>query len=167
MGKEEENKIYDDIPKIPKPSECDDYLARLKALELLKKQKDPSAVELLIQALKDTHNQVRREAVKILGEFQDIRSLYPLIDLIDDDADEVRKEVVIALKSLGNQILHLLLLELQKRDSNPKIKAIEVLGKLGNQQAVDPLLKELVYNHHKTTSCVNLTHAMRDHHAQQ
>ena len=63
--------------------------------------KDPKAVDPLIKALADWHDDVRKNAVKALGLLGDKRAIDPLIKVLADDNSIVRDAADEALKKLG------------------------------------------------------------------
>jgi Arc/MetJ family transcription regulator len=104
-------------------------------------------VSVLISALEDEDNGVRRDAAKALGEMGDSRALEPLIlVLLEDDDKYVRADVARALGVLGDTgaVEPLMQALLEDEDSSVRDNAAEALGVLGDSRAVEPLIQALL-----------------------
>lgn len=91
---------------------------RQRAIEQLGNSGNVQAVEPLISALKDPHNNVRQAASEALGKIIDKRSVEPLISLLID------------------------------KDSNVRDSAVEALGNIGDTRAIEPLITLLNDKYH-------------------
>lgn len=95
--------------------------------------KDETAVEALIEALKDEDKFVRKNAAEALGKIGDKKALDPLIEMLKDDDWFVQE------------------------------KAAAALGKIGDGRAVDPLLRfirDVKHEHFRETARAAL-HAIK------
>ena len=87
--------------------------------------KDETAVDPLIEALKDEDKYVRKNAAEALGKIGDRRAMEPLIEALGD------------------------------KDWFVQEKAAAALGKIGDKRAVDPLLRfirDLKHEHFRETA---------------
>jgi hypothetical protein len=142
---------------------------RLGIIEAFAEIKDPGTLDLLISALDDPNNEVRWEAALALGEFHETRAIEPLTRALRDPDKYVRYGAVLALDKIGWQPVHDLeigfyafgkqdwdllstlgegaLLPLthgsRDRDTAVRVKAVEVLGLIGNRLAIPTLYQAL------------------------
>jgi hypothetical protein len=142
---------------------------RLGIIEAFAEIKDPGTIDLLISALDDPNNEVRWEAALALGEFHTTRAIEPLTRILRDPDKYVRYGAALALDKIGWQPLNDLdtgfhafgkqdwdllstlgdeaLLPLaqgsQDRDAAVRVKAVEVLGSIGNSKAIPVLYQAL------------------------
>jgi HEAT repeat protein len=65
--------------------------------------RDSSALDLLIEALKDERQIVRQKTVKALGEIKNPRAVEPLIFALRDDDSSIREEATRALEKIRPQ----------------------------------------------------------------
>ena len=112
---------------------------------------DKRAVEPLIYALKKDKSKskrVQRSAAAALGKIGDKRAVEPLIDAVNNDED-VRRS---AARALGNldvddkrvvELVELLIKALRDEDSDAQSAAAYVLGEIGDERAVEPLIYAL------------------------
>jgi HEAT repeat protein len=127
-----------------------DSHVRREAVTALGRIGDTGAVEPLIEMLKDPEENVRIDAAYALGRIGDARAVKPLITIFADPySRQVGKE---ALVQLGAVAVEPLGAKLQQ--SNPfepgceawgtynymRISVAEILGKIGDVRAVEPLL---------------------------
>ncbi len=81
----------------------EDSSTRIRAAKVLRKRKDPTTVEALIQALReDDHCQVRSIAAGALGKIGDPSGVAPLIQAMEDEDSNVRQNAAYALANLGD-----------------------------------------------------------------
>jgi HEAT repeat protein len=83
--------------------ESDHRLVRWSATHALGEFGDVTAIEPLIEALKDKHADVRAGAAEALGKMGDERSLKPLIKALNDDIWWVREAAAEALGKLAQR----------------------------------------------------------------
>lgn len=103
---------------------------------------DVRAIPALIAALSDIDTNVRSHAIEALGKLQAAAAVDVLIQLVEELHFELAFPALDALAAIGDQrIAHRLLPLLQ----NPLLKnsAVEALGRLGDEEAVIPVLKLL------------------------
>lgn len=117
------------------------------AATALGRLKAPAAVEPLIRALHNPDSFVRWGAASALGQIGDSRAIAPLLGLIEDESYRVRGEVGQALARLGEPRGFDLLVSVMKEASDPR--AAEALGRLGDQRAVEHLVRALDSPHHE------------------
>lgn len=108
--------------------------------------KDSIAVEPLILALKDNDSQVRTRAAFALGKIGDNRAVEPLIQALKENYDDIQ-EVSIKAEALmefkDSDIVGLLIQTLKDNDSQVRKRITFVLGKIGDNGAVEPLIQAL------------------------
>ena len=100
------------------------------------------AVEPLIAALKHEEWWRRRYVAKALGEIGDPRAVKPLIALLDYsyDREGVHEAAAQALINIGALAVEPLVATLKNKSS---LVVVEVLGKIGDSRAVEPLISIL------------------------
>jgi HEAT repeat protein len=99
------------------------------------------AVNQLINALEDDDETVRRKSAWILGEIRDPAAVETLIKALKDDDAEVRAAASIALEQMGSPSVHPLIVSLEEKDLRKT--SIVILGKIGDERAVAPIVKKL------------------------
>jgi len=108
-----------------------DLNIKTAAIDALGKLKDPSSVDVLIEALGDT--EALSVAVIALGEIGDPRAVEPLLIILGVALDPRRATSndshIKTVEDLGNFVAQF-----------PKWNAIQALGKIGDPRAVDPLI---------------------------
>jgi hypothetical protein len=115
------------------------FYERFAAVTVAGKLKEPRAVEALIQALGDSHDGFRRNAIQALGEIGDARAVPALVDL-------AKREDYTALEALGNfkdprSVDALVGVLRDSKDAFHVWTAGASLQKIGGDpKAVDPLL---------------------------
>ncbi|HVO72996.1 MAG TPA: HEAT repeat domain-containing protein [Ignavibacteriaceae bacterium] len=119
-------------------------LTRSDAAKALGKIKDASAVDPLINALKDEDYIVRWVAADALGEIKNSSAVNPLVELLHDTDKFVRLHAATALGNIGDPSAVAGLIEaLKDEDNNVRRKAAEVLGNFGDSSAIEPLAELL------------------------
>jgi len=106
-----------------------------------------SELSVLISALQDEDDDVRRDATKALGEMGDSRAVEPLIVVLQEDEDEgVRAGAAEALGVLGDirAVEPLIQTLLEDGDRGVRESAAKALGLIGDNRAVDPLIQVLL-----------------------
>jgi hypothetical protein len=103
-----------------------------------------SAVEALIEALKDENDKVRMQAATALGEIRSPHAIGPLIAALKDKNSDVRKMAASALGKIGNPAVQPLIAVLQKHE-NPNVRemAAGALGMIKDPRSVRPLMGAL------------------------
>jgi HEAT repeat protein len=116
-----------------------DPFVRLNAAYALGKIGDESASDALADALRDEDARVRSRAVDALGALATERGLDSVIDALHDGDAFVR---ITAVQALGNfsgrtRATEALLQTLSEADVSPRRRALESLGRLGDERALD------------------------------
>ncbi len=111
---------------------------RQMAAKALGKLGDARAVEPLIHALGDEDSMVRVSVVEALGELGDARAVKPLLRFLRDDAWLVREAAKKALSDLDTQASTPI-----SQDNKHVCKTAAALGKLGDTQSVELLIRDL------------------------
>ena len=102
-----------------------------------------SAIEPLIQALKDEDRDVRERSACILGEMGNVRAVEPLIQTLKDEHQDVLIATAEALKKIGKPAVEPLIQALTDGNNNVQWGAAEILGAIGDERAVEPLIQAL------------------------
>ena len=100
---------------------------------------DPSAVEGLIAALDDPHEEVRAAAVDALGRIADPRAVPVLLARLPDESRHQRARLVEAIRRHGPLVVEGLLEYVRAHPSDTSL-AIDVLGMTGATGALSELL---------------------------
>lgn len=101
------------------------------------------AVEILIEFLNDKNPGMRHTAAELLGEIGDKKAIVPLINVLRDDSSSVQWSAKEALIKLGKPSVKPLIKVLDYNDSKVRMNAIDVLGDIGDNQAIPSLFKYL------------------------
>ena len=121
----------------------DSWLVREHAAKALGSIGDRDGVEPLISALDDDEWRVRKQAVIALGLIADERAIKPLISHLSYEDIDVKRKTIEILANMGD-IAYEPLMELFKGDDwYTRSKAAQVLGKIGDQRAVDIFIDTL------------------------
>ena len=75
---------------------------RLEAVQRIRALKDPDAIEVLVEALRDEEAAVRAEVVSALGEIESRAVIKPLVAALRDHSDAVQELAAQALKKVGD-----------------------------------------------------------------
>jgi HEAT repeat protein len=102
------------------------------------------AVEPLIAALRQSDIEVRRAAARILGQIGGPRAVNPLVDIaLGTDWKPVRADADKALLAIGKPALASIIKGLERPGVNALSEAADLLGRMGDPRAVDPLAAAL------------------------
>lgn len=102
------------------------------------------SIPLLLNALEDEHQEVRKSAVWGLSHHRDKRVVGPLIDALLDDDKSVRGTAAYALGNINDrQAVDPLVTALKDKEWNVRREAARALGKIKDSQAIDPLVAAL------------------------
>lgn len=150
-----------------------DWRVRRNAAQALGALRDKRAAGPLIDALKDRTMTVRQRAIVALGRIKDLQALPALIDIFLEHRHEsydankailkfgkkALPEITTAYEKTHSQKLMMLLIEmkyegalglilklLENQEPTTRIRAIQELGKLGDKQAIPPLIGQLNNN---------------------
>lgn len=118
-------------------------LERIRAVEERAKKGDPEGIEELIRVLSGEDSRyARQEAARSLGRLGKPRVIEPLIEaMLGDEYVAVRSIAAEGLASFGYRPEFTQALN----DSDPHLRRgiVEILGKIGDLRAVDPLMEAL------------------------
>jgi HEAT repeat protein len=114
-------------------------VVRQKALKELTGRGE-AAIPILLTALRDEYNVVRLEAAAALGSIGGEKAVAALIPVMGDMDSAVQRRAVMSLRQIGFTGQELLLSSLHHVDVYIRLGAVSVLGEVGNQLAVDPLI---------------------------
>jgi HEAT repeat protein len=125
--------------------EIDDWKTpKLYAIKLLGKTKTDFAIEPLIQFLKYTDSNVRRNVAELLGLIGNEKVVEPLIQSLNDSDSNVRRNAVKTLGLIGNEkSVEPLIQSLNDSDSNMRRNVVEALVKIGSKKSIEPLIQLL------------------------
>lgn len=114
------------------------------AVAVLKDLSDPRAVDPLIGCLTNKNWIVRMHAAKGLGIVGDARAIVHLMSLLTDEVKAVRVDATDALARIGRPALASLLAALRHEAWILRLHACEALGKIGADDAVEPLCRAML-----------------------
>jgi HEAT repeat protein len=120
-----------------------DLDVRCDAAYALGKIGDPCAIEPLIPVLQDKDKDVHFAAAWALGTLRDPRAVGSLIASLHDWRGEIRARASGALVEVGEPAVEPLLIALMDKDLSVRMAAAEVLGRIGDLRAVEPLIAVL------------------------
>lgn len=100
------------------------------------------AVAPLMASLRDPDAYVRQASAWSLGMLADARAIQPLIDVLAHD-DAVHEWAMTALQAFGAAAVEQLLVALHAEDPAVRRASAEAIGRLGDGQAVEPLIAAL------------------------
>lgn len=104
-----------------------------------------AATEALISALDNPAKRV--DVIKTLGQIRDLRAVHPLVGLLKEEDLVLKEAIMKALKRIGSPAVQTLVALVENVDDpadlNVRLGAIEALGEIGSDQALEPLLAVL------------------------
>lgn len=118
-------------------------LVRQSAAEALGKIGDPVAVPTLVKTLSEWSNDVRQAAANALGMIGDPSAIPQLLDVLHDERMGARGAAARALAMIGKPALAGLIAELRNKDSYVRQYTATALGMVGDERAVEELVKML------------------------
>jgi len=125
---------------------------RFQALKTLVALKDARAIEQLVEWLQDNDYSIRIYAAEAMGNIRDRQALEPLLVALKDRNSDVRAVAVCALENIdvkwteaeeAKKAIPLCIAALSDEDDYVRRGAAEALIKIGDAQAVDPLVRAL------------------------
>ncbi len=116
------------------------------AVSILKDVATPEAVEPLIGCLTNKNWIMRMHAAKALGNLGDERAVRHLIPLLMDSVKAVRVDATDALVRIGRPAVATLLAALRHEEWILRLHACEALGKIGAEEAVEPLCEVMLHD---------------------
>ena len=105
---------------------------------------DSKALDPLLKAMNDKDWHVRKYTAVALGKIKDDKSIKTLVNALNDEDSDVRWKSLIALGNIGEASFEPLLKEFKSDDWHMRARAAQVLGKIGDKRAVEPLIRTLV-----------------------
>jgi len=103
-----------------------------------------TAVEPLIEALKNQDGDIREKAAWVLGQIRDIRAEEPLLAVLKDQNSGIQGRAAEALGQIGDtRAVESLITALKDENNEIRRIAAQALGQIGDPQAVEPLLSVL------------------------
>ena len=147
---------WEELIKIGKPAmpcliealQNRDWYVRANVVETLGKMKDNRVLDLLISTLNDENLKVKLAAAKALGEIGDIRALEPLMAAFTIDNYDFQLFISRGLEKIGKPAVMPLISALKDKNSSTRRLASKSLGRIGDEQAIDPLVTVLMSDNH-------------------
>ncbi len=153
MGTFRDKKAVEVLLKIIR-NENEDQYVRLSAFSSLNKIGKDIDPKILIDLLKNSNCEIRKEAVLALGGVKDKRAIDALVKILLDtnENDLVRSGSILSLSRLGSRkaLLHLLKV-LKNREDTVRLEVVQALGKFNDEQVVKHLMM-IIKNRHEDTS---------------
>jgi HEAT repeat protein len=131
----------DGLGPLPHAMGDDDWHVRRSAVQTLAGRRDPSLVEALVKALRESHRDfsVLSSALQLLT-ITGVDLTTALVELLRNPDADLRIQAALALGTQQRpEAVDALLTALDDPDANVRFHAIEALGKLGPPAAVEPL----------------------------
>lgn len=134
-----------DIGNIKKLLNSSDEELRLKGLTALQGLYDESVINLLIASLGDESWRVRKIAIEFLSEIKDKEYTLPLLIncLRSEENAGLRNAAVETLEAIGAGAVHTLLLYINDDDHDLRKQIVDILGNIGDKQAIPHLIESL------------------------
>ncbi len=123
-----------------------DSSVRSAAAEILGVIGDPSAIDALELGVKDDNPQVRITAAGALGRIKDPRSADLLAPLLDHGDPRFAAAAANALEALTDLAIDPVIVQLNSRQEQTRIRAIDVLGRLRHKGVCPRLIAGLTEN---------------------
>ncbi|NER25334.1 MAG: NACHT domain-containing protein [Symploca sp. SIO1C2] len=119
-------------------------IPQLLKIRLLGITKSESAVPLLIKALQDQEDYVRRNAAYALGKIRTEATILALIQSLQDQDYDVRRNAAQALGRVGTEAaIPALIQSLQDEHYDVRRNAAQALGRVGTEAAIPALIQSL------------------------
>jgi HEAT repeat protein len=115
---------------------------RMQAALALGEQRDPRTIPALIKALDDNDTNVRYHAIEALGKLQALEAVEPLVQVAESRDFFLAFPALEALTNIGDARIAPLVVRFLEDDLLREPAAV-VLGQLGNDKAVGPLVRLL------------------------
>lgn len=121
----------------------ENWAVRRNVIIALGKLGDERSFEPILNSLSDRDWHVRKYAAVALGKIGDERAINPLLNALNDEDSDVRWKSIVALGDIGIPAVEPLIKAFENKDWQIKSRAAEVLGKIGDERAVEPLIEAL------------------------
>jgi len=148
-------KENNEIEAIKKALNDENWMTRCRIIESLSNNKHPKIVDIIIHQLNDHECEVRKAAVNYLKHIDDKKVINVLIYTLKNDVLNVTKAASNALIHKGQMALEQLIIEFHNGDDITKIKIAEILGEIGDQNAIKTLEKHQNHNNHTVKRKIN------------
>jgi HEAT repeat protein len=115
------------------------WSVRITALKALVKIAGPSETQIILDALRDNDNLVRKHAIITLGNLRDVKTISEIVkQLADKDMNEFACEAILNFGRSALPYLH----RFMKTDGSIEIRerVIDLIGKIGESSSVEPLM---------------------------
>lgn len=133
-----------DLTKLAAQLNHGDATVRLAAVEALIKRDDAASGDLLISALDDPVQEIRRDVALALGERGYVRAAEPLIRLLRSADARDRRIAIIALGGVGgDKGREALIATLRSSSTEERESAVSALGHTKDEKAVEALSQAL------------------------
>ena len=116
---------------------------RHQVAHVLGKIGDARAVPALIKTLSDVDDSVRLKSVFALGQIGDAQAIGALVNMLTDENVDVRVMVADVLEQFGKAAAVAVIPQLQHENWRVRDLAAEILGRIADEYAVEPLLAVL------------------------
>jgi HEAT repeat protein len=117
-----------------------DWNVRTQAANALGIIGDLHAVPNLMEALEDSEWHVRKYAAMALGKMKDKRAIPILVEALEDEDADVRWKSMLALEKFGDSAVNPLIDALKSKNWRLRARAVEVLGRIGSEEAFNGLM---------------------------
>ncbi|GMT42914.1 MAG: hypothetical protein IEMM0002_1325 [bacterium] len=139
MGKTADASIVGEVIELMKDAEVN---VRRAGAEILDKVKDPRAIEILLKALKDNDWWVREIATDALADIKTGGINKKVIKLFKSEDENTRRSAVEYFnRSPDPMAFDSLIGVLRDKDWWVREKAVQTLGKIGDERAIEPILE--------------------------
>ncbi len=131
------------------PEKIKNQIAKYKAWyykskgKVFEKIRNGRSEEELIKDIQDPNAWTRVLAAETIGMTKDVRAIEPLIAALEDQEWFVRKASVRALRKIGTPTVELLSQSLANPKEEIRESVARALGKIADEQAVEPLIRTL------------------------
>lgn len=122
----------------------ENWAERKQAVMSLEETPSVNNLDVLVEALRDKHDEVRQAAAHALGILGDTRSIGNLISALRDDSHIVRKTSADSLVKMKSGSVVPLMTALKNHDSGVRKMAAWVLGRIGDTRSIKPLSQALL-----------------------
>jgi HEAT repeat protein len=107
---------------------------------------DKRASPTLMKALNEKSEEIVAAAAYSLGKLKEEKATPLLIPLLSHSSEYIRQTVTKAIEKIGDPAIPILIKDMEQRPLNTRYLIVNILGKIGGEQAVDTLLVTLKDN---------------------
>lgn len=123
-----------------------DKKMRAGLIIILGRMGDKRATPTLMKALNEESEEVVAAAAYSLGKLKEEKATSLLIPLLSHSSEYIRQTVTKAIEKIGDKSIPILIKDMEQRPLNTRYLIVNILGKIGGEQAVDTLLETLKDN---------------------